>query len=46
MAKVSAPKIAPCLRFDDSAQEAVRFYTSVFTNSKIIVEALKMAAEE
>jgi len=36
MAKVSAPKIAPCLWFDDNAQEAVKFYTSVFPRSKIV----------
>ena len=29
------PKIAPCLWFDDDAQQAVAFYTSVFPNSKI-----------
>jgi predicted 3-demethylubiquinone-9 3-methyltransferase (glyoxalase superfamily) len=28
-------KIAPCLWFDDQAEEAARFYTSVFPNSKI-----------
>ncbi len=36
MAKVSAPKITPCLWFDGNAQEAVKFYTTVFKNSKII----------
>ena len=36
MAKVSAPKLAPCLWFDDNAQEAVKFYTSVFKRSRII----------
>ena len=29
------PKITPCLWFDDNAEEAVNFYTSVFKNSKI-----------
>jgi predicted 3-demethylubiquinone-9 3-methyltransferase (glyoxalase superfamily) len=29
------PKITPCLWFDRQAEEAVRFYTSVFKNSKI-----------
>jgi predicted 3-demethylubiquinone-9 3-methyltransferase (glyoxalase superfamily) len=28
-------KIAPCLWFDDQAEEAAKFYTSVFRNSKI-----------
>lgn len=28
-------KIAPCLWFDDNAEEAVKFYTSVFPRSKI-----------
>ena len=28
-------RIAPCLWFDDQAEEAARFYTSVFPNSKI-----------
>lgn len=27
-------KITPCLWFDNNAEEAVRFYTSVFKNSK------------
>ncbi len=29
-------KIAPCLWFDDQAEEAARFYVSVFKNSKIV----------
>jgi predicted 3-demethylubiquinone-9 3-methyltransferase (glyoxalase superfamily) len=29
------PKIAPCLWFDDQAEEAATFYTSVFPNSRI-----------
>src|SRR4051812_39293936 len=29
------PTITPCLWFDDQAEEAVNFYTSVFKNSKI-----------
>ena len=29
-------KIAPCLWFDDNAEEAVKFYTSLFKNSKIL----------
>jgi predicted 3-demethylubiquinone-9 3-methyltransferase (glyoxalase superfamily) len=28
-------KITPCLWFDDRAEEAAEFYTSVFRNSKI-----------
>ena len=28
-------KIAPCLWFDDNAEEAAKFYTSIFRNSKI-----------
>jgi predicted 3-demethylubiquinone-9 3-methyltransferase (glyoxalase superfamily) len=29
-------RIAPCLWFDDQAEQAATFYTSVFTNSKIV----------
>jgi predicted 3-demethylubiquinone-9 3-methyltransferase (glyoxalase superfamily) len=29
-------KIAPCLWFDNQAEEAVNFYTSIFKNSKIL----------
>ena len=28
-------KITPCLWFDNNAEEAVNFYTSIFKNSKI-----------
>lgn len=28
-------RIAPCLWFDDQAEEAARFYTSIFKNSRI-----------
>jgi Uncharacterized protein conserved in bacteria len=28
-------KITPCLWFDDQAEEAVKFYVSVFKNSKV-----------
>ena len=28
-------KITPCLWFDDQAEEAARFYTSIFKNSRI-----------
>ncbi|HTM09481.1 MAG TPA: VOC family protein [Verrucomicrobiae bacterium] len=30
------PKITPCLWFDKNAEEAVKFYTSIFKNSKIV----------
>lgn len=29
-------KITPCLWFDDQAEEAVKFYTTVFRNSKVV----------
>jgi predicted 3-demethylubiquinone-9 3-methyltransferase (glyoxalase superfamily) len=29
-------KITPCLWFDDNAEEAVKFYTSLFRNSKVL----------
>ena len=29
-------RISPCLWFDDQAEEAARFYTSVFKNAKIV----------
>jgi predicted 3-demethylubiquinone-9 3-methyltransferase (glyoxalase superfamily) len=28
-------RITPCLWFDDKAEEAARFYTAIFKNSKI-----------
>jgi predicted 3-demethylubiquinone-9 3-methyltransferase (glyoxalase superfamily) len=28
-------KIAPCLWFDDKAEQAAKFYTSIFKNSKV-----------
>lgn len=31
-----AQKIAPCLWFDDQAEAAVKFYTGIFRNSKIV----------
>jgi predicted 3-demethylubiquinone-9 3-methyltransferase (glyoxalase superfamily) len=31
------PKITPFLWFDDKAEEAVNFYTSIFHNSKVMV---------
>jgi predicted 3-demethylubiquinone-9 3-methyltransferase (glyoxalase superfamily) len=33
---VSGQKIAPCLWFDTQAEDAARFYVSVFRNSKIL----------
>ena len=33
---LSSQKIAPCLWFDHQAEEAARFYTSIFRNSKIV----------
>ena len=33
---VPTQKITPCLWFNDNAEEAVRFYTSVFPNSSIV----------
>jgi predicted 3-demethylubiquinone-9 3-methyltransferase (glyoxalase superfamily) len=29
-------KITPCLWFADQAEEAVKFYTAIFSNSKIL----------
>ena len=29
------PKLTPCLWFDDNAEEAVRYYTSIFKHSKV-----------
>jgi predicted 3-demethylubiquinone-9 3-methyltransferase (glyoxalase superfamily) len=31
----NAQRIAPCLWFDDQAEEAARFYTGIFKNSRI-----------
>jgi predicted 3-demethylubiquinone-9 3-methyltransferase (glyoxalase superfamily) len=36
MARVTMPRITPFLWFDTNAQEAVKFYTAIFKNSKII----------
>jgi hypothetical protein len=30
------PRIAPCLWFDDQAEAAAAFYTSIFKNSRIV----------
>ena len=32
-------KITPCLWFDDQAEEAVKFYTGIFKNSRIVKTA-------
>jgi predicted 3-demethylubiquinone-9 3-methyltransferase (glyoxalase superfamily) len=32
----ATPKIAPCLWFDDQAEEAAGFYTAIFRNSRIV----------
>ncbi|MGH8166489.1 MAG: VOC family protein [Woeseiaceae bacterium] len=32
----NAPRITPCLWFDDEAEEAAKFYTGIFKNSKIV----------
>jgi len=32
----SKDRIAPCLWFDDQGEEAARFYTGIFKNSKIV----------
>ena len=32
---LKSQKITPCLWFDDQAEEAARFYTSIFPNSRI-----------
>jgi predicted 3-demethylubiquinone-9 3-methyltransferase (glyoxalase superfamily) len=32
---ISTPKITPCLWFDTQAEEAARFYVSIFKNAKI-----------
>ncbi len=31
-----APRITPCLWFDDQAEEAAEFYTGIFRNSRIV----------
>ncbi len=36
MSRVHTPKITPFLWFDQNAEEAARFYTSLFKNSRIL----------
>jgi predicted 3-demethylubiquinone-9 3-methyltransferase (glyoxalase superfamily) len=36
MTAVNSPRITPFLWFDNNSEEAIKFYTSVFKNSKII----------
>ena len=38
MARINA-RIQPCLWFDDQAEEAARFYVSVFPNSRLLEQA-------
>lgn len=33
---LSTQKLSPCLWFDDQAEDAARFYTSIFKNSRIV----------
>ena len=33
---MATPRIAPCLWFDTEAEEAARYYTSIFKNSRIL----------
>jgi predicted 3-demethylubiquinone-9 3-methyltransferase (glyoxalase superfamily) len=33
---MTMPKISPCLWFNDQAEEAAKFYTGIFKNSKIL----------
>jgi predicted 3-demethylubiquinone-9 3-methyltransferase (glyoxalase superfamily) len=35
MMKITAQKITPCLWFDSQAEEAAKFYASIFKNSKV-----------
>jgi predicted 3-demethylubiquinone-9 3-methyltransferase (glyoxalase superfamily) len=37
--RIVTQKIAPCLWFDTEAEEAAKFYVSVFKNSKIVTVA-------
>jgi len=34
-------KITPCLWFDNNAEEAVNFYTSIFKESRVVGETLR-----
>jgi predicted 3-demethylubiquinone-9 3-methyltransferase (glyoxalase superfamily) len=36
MTRVGTPRITPFLWFDHNAEEAVKFYTAIFKNSKVI----------
>ena len=35
-ANQAKPRITPFLWFNDNAEEAVKFYTAIFTNSRIL----------
>ncbi len=39
-------KITPFLWFNDNAEEAINFYTSIFKNSKIDIQGLKQAYDQ
>ena len=39
MASMKTKKIAPCLWFDDQAEDAARFYTGIFKGSRILKTA-------
>ena len=41
-------KITPCLWFDDQAEEAAKFYVSIFKNSKLgdITRVMEMRARK
>jgi predicted 3-demethylubiquinone-9 3-methyltransferase (glyoxalase superfamily) len=36
MTKVSIPRITPFLWFENNAEEAIKFYTAIFKNSRVI----------
>jgi predicted 3-demethylubiquinone-9 3-methyltransferase (glyoxalase superfamily) len=36
MTKIAASKVTPCLWFDNNAEEAIKFYTAIFKNSRVI----------
>ena len=41
---MATQKITPCLWFDDQAEEAAKFYTGIFKNSKIVAVTRYTAA--
>jgi predicted 3-demethylubiquinone-9 3-methyltransferase (glyoxalase superfamily) len=38
-------EIAPCLCFDNQAEDAAKFYVSIFKSSKIDIEELERAVK-